>query len=116
MRGDNGVKVERTPGDRVSSSDNTAAHRASSAPFEGGLAVVSKGTVLRCLHPHPIQSVDWRPHGATLGSIGGRWLPTGTVLYPIRPKQIQGMDVEDGFHWAYCARCKAATEYERRAA
>lgn len=106
------MSVEPHGSRRVDSRDSTAVPRTSTDPSQGGLAFVSV-TVIRCLHDHPVRGIDYRPHGATLGSAAGEWFPTGRVLRDLRPADLADLDLDCDHHLGYCRKCKAATEYRK---
>jgi len=70
-------------------------------------------TVLTCQAPHPVARprLQGMRHQARILVASGEWVPTGRILYG---EAGRAAVPAEGRAWAWCRRCKAATEYERR--
>jgi len=67
-------------------------------------------TVLTCRAPHPVRRLGGRPHLAHLGTLPGEWEPTGAIRWG---QDGRAATPAEGRAWAWCPRCRAATEYRR---
>lgn len=74
------------------------------------IATHVRSTALQCQAPHPVARVAHRPHLAHLGTLPGEWEPTGEVR---RGPEGRGAVPEPGRAWAWCPKCRAASEYRR---